>query len=242
LRPVSYCVNVPMLFDQPYYIEINMARWAMAETLLRDVQLSCDIELSTCLDVGCGSGWFSERLSEFGLRVEGLDGRLENFKAAMQRVPGIQFHHVDIESESATSTLRVYDLVFCFGLLYHTENPFRVIRNLRKLTGKLLLMETIVIPGTSPSAWLVSENTNETQGLTYCSLIPTQTCLLKMLECAGFEYVYEYVGPVEHEDFQETEHKHRRRRVFVSSTVPIQHDQLWAAPRVVAPKYRFDKP
>jgi SAM-dependent methyltransferase len=230
-----------MLFDEGFYLRINEARWDMAERVIRQIREAARMELATCLDVGCGPGWFSERLSSLGLRVEGLEGRLENVEAARRRVPGVRFHHLDIESEPSIGGLGTYDLVFCFGLLYHTENPFRVIRNLRRLTSKVLLVETRVIPDEAPSARLVSENVNETQGLTHHAWILSRAALVKMLQVSGFANVYEYVAPLDHEDFRETPTRHRIRRVFLASDLPLGNGDLALLPPAEAPKFTFEK-
>jgi len=231
-----------VLFDEPYYIRINEARWAVAEQLLAGIKDQCEVQLETCLDVGSGPGWFTQRLATLGLAVEGLEGRVENVHAAQARLPQVPFHLVNIESEQEVATLTPCDLTFCFGLLYHTENPFRVLRNLRRLTRKVLLIESMLIPTESPCAWLIGENVNETQGLTSYAMIPSRTSLLKMLESAGFPYRYEYQGSVEHEDFQETEVRYRRRGIFVASLMPLSLHQLCRLPNIAISKYDFSKP
>jgi 2-polyprenyl-3-methyl-5-hydroxy-6-metoxy-1,4-benzoquinol methylase len=230
-----------MLFDESFYLRINQARWEMAERVISQIRAGAAMELSTCLDVGCGPGWFSERLAGLELRVEGVEGRLENVEAARRRVPAVRFHHLDIEAEHGIGALAAYDLVFCFGLLYHTENPFRVIRNLRRLTRKVLFVETQLIPDEAPSARLVSENVNETQGLTHHAWILSRAALAKMLQVSGFANVYEYVTPLDHEDFRETPTRHRVRRVFLASELPIRSEELAPFPLVPAPKLTFDK-
>lgn len=225
------------LFDEPYYIKINEARWAMAREVLTQVRDRCSLALSTCLDVGCGPGWFSQKLADLGLNVEGIDGRWENVETARRRAPGLQFHHGNIESDVETAALGQFDLVFCFGLLYHTENPFRVIRTLHRLTRKVLFVESIVAPEDSAGAWLVDENSNETQGLTTYSLIPSRAGMLKMLHASGFKHVYEFLGPVQHDDFREMAARHRKRRVFLASTAALTLDQIVPAPEIATPKY-----
>jgi SAM-dependent methyltransferase len=227
------------LFDQPFYREINEARWHIAEAVLGD--LLEHVPLRTCLDVGAGPGWFTRRLQGLGLEVEGLEGRAENVELFRVRVPDARIRHVDVESEPQTSALGRFDLVFCFGLLYHTENPLRVLRNLRRLTRHVLFLETMVVPGESPYAMLVTENENETQGLTRTSLIPTTSCLVTMLACAGFPWTYEYAGPVDHPDFLDTAARHRRRRIFIASSSEIAVRHTARVHAVATPKYDFAK-
>ena len=111
-----------MLFDQSYYIEINEARWHMAEKILNEIQHGQEERLQSCIDVGCGPGWFTKRLLAYGLSVVGIDGRDELIQVARGRVPEGEFYQIDVESKREVAALSSADLVFCFGLLYHVEN------------------------------------------------------------------------------------------------------------------------
>jgi trans-aconitate methyltransferase len=230
-----------MLFDEEYYLRINEARWRAAEALLERLRAAGREPLSTCLDIGCGPGWFSDRLCRWGLSVHGLEGRPELIAEARRRVPAATFDLADIESDSVPGRFEAADLVFCFGLIYHTENPFRAVRNLHALTRGSLLVESILVPGPAASFHLQDEGANETQGLTYHSLVPSRASLAKMLQCAGFGYVYEYGGEVDHDDFRETETMNRRRGIFLARSAPLPGDDLRLVPPVAAPKYDFGK-
>jgi len=224
-----------MLFDQKYYIEINEVRWDVASKIIFGVQ-----GIRSCVDVGCGPGWFAERLSGMGFHVLGIDGRKELVEEASRRVPKARFSTLDITSSEAVFPLPSADLVFCFGLLYHLENPFSAIRNFHRLTGKFLLIETQVAPGRDSGFVLVSEGKNETQGLFYHAVIPSRTALVKMLYVAGFQYVYRYTGLVNHQDFVDTvDHVHRREMFLVSKTSPLDVPEMVHDPEPVTPKIDY---
>ncbi|ELR97719.1 bifunctional 2-polyprenyl-6-hydroxyphenol methylase/3-demethylubiquinol 3-O-methyltransferase UbiG [Gloeocapsa sp. PCC 73106] len=230
-----------LLFDQSYYISINEARWQVCEAILKEIQSKQQITLNTCLDVGCGPGWFADKLVRLGLKVQGVDGRDDLIEIARERVSAANFIQIDVESKTAMSHLPVADLIFCLGLIYHTENPFRVIRNLCSLAPKILLIESIIIPGEQPITWLVEEGTNETQGLTYHALIPSRNCLVKMLQIAGMSHIYQYTGAIAHEDFQETDTKYRRRELFIAAQIPLNISNCQELPELKTPKYDFSK-
>jgi tRNA (mo5U34)-methyltransferase len=228
-----------LLFDEPYYLAINEARWRVAERVV--VALRVQASLTTCLDVGSGPGWFSERLVGLGLRVTGIDGRHELAEEARRRVPGAAFQAVDAESEPAMAALGRFDLVFCFGLLYHTENPFRVLRNLERATGSVLLLETQVLPGDEPILRLIGEGHNETQGLTYHSLVASRSALVRMLDTAGYTWVGRYTGTIDHPDFLDTPERHPRRAVYLAARRPFDAPDVETEPRVVVGKYDYRK-
>jgi SAM-dependent methyltransferase len=199
-------------FDQPYYIRINEARWRMAQQTVKELP-----DIKSCLDVGCGPGWFSERLVDLGLDVVGLDGRDTLVAEATRRVPMARFYIQDITGSVLDTGVSPADLVFCFGLLYHLENPFAAIRNLHGLTKKFLFVETQIAPGSENNLVLVSEGNNETQGLHYHAFVPSRNALLKMLYVSGFHFVYRFTGFINHEDFYDSSDRMHRREVFLAA-------------------------
>ena len=84
------------------------------------------------------------------------DARENNIVEARSRHPGIDFRVADAEGVSL-ATLGTVDLVICFGLLYHLENPLGAIRNLHALTGKLLVLESMSVPEEQPFLFLQDE-------------------------------------------------------------------------------------
>jgi FkbM family methyltransferase len=226
-------VSEARIFDQPHYQPINLARAEAAREVL--VDLKDQLHLETAIDVGCGLGHFSEFLRSLGFRVTAVDGRSQNVEEARRRHPDIKFHTVDVES-SALLDLGKFDLVFCFGLLYHLENPFRVLRNLHALTSKLLLAESMVYPGSKPQMDLVDEGQTEDQGLLQVAFYPTEACLVKLLYRAGFTNVYRFVRTPKHPHFQNTPSGLRLRTALAASHLPLQTALLGS---IDEPKNRF---
>ena len=227
-----------MLFDNQYYIHINEARWTAAGSILSRLP-----DIQTCVDVGCGPGWFAERLSEMGLSVLGIDGREELAEQARIRVPSAHFSTLDVTSAEAVLLLPPADLAFCFGLLYHLENPFAAVRNLHHLSGKYLIVETLIAPGGGRATFvLVSEGRNETQGLTYHAVIPSRTALVKMLYVAGFKSVYRYVGIVDHPDFFDAPDRLHRREIFLASKIsPLSLPDMVHEEDPITPKIDYSR-
>jgi len=205
-------------FDRKEYRQLIEAR---GETIQRVVtRLKPALGLSNAVDAGCGVGFFSRKLRECGLNVCGFDGRAENVAEARRRFPLIPFEQGDIE-ERGILQLGRFDFVLCFGLLYHLENPLLAIRNLRGLTEKCLLLESMCLPGEKPSMLLRAEPRQEDQSLTEVACYPSEVSLVKMLYHSGFSMVYRVMPLPDHEDFRETTEHARRRTVLLASTAPI---------------------
>src|SRR5947209_3921751 len=205
-------------FDQKEYRQLIEAR---GETIQRVVtRLKAALKLSNAEDAGCGVGFFSQTLADCGLNVCGFDGRGENVTEARRRFPHIPFEQGDIEDDLILQ-LGGFDLVLCFGLLYHLENPLLAIRNLRGLTKKCLLLESMCLPGEKPSMQLRQEPHERDQSLTEVACYASEAGLVKMLYRAGFGMVYRVVPLPDHDDFRETADHTRRRTVLLASSVPI---------------------
>ncbi len=214
-------------FDRKEYRQLIEAR---GETIQRVVtRLKPALGLSNAVDAGCGVGFFSRTLRECGLNVCGFDGRAENVAEARRRFPLIPFEQGDIE-ERGILQLGRFDFVLCFGLLYHLENPLLAIRNLRGLTEKCLLLESMCLPGEKPSMLLRAEPRQEDQSLTEVACYPSEVSLVKMLYHSGFSMVYRVMPLPDHEDFRETTEHALRRTVLLASTAPIDIARFWLIP------------
>ena len=205
-------------FDQRKYRKIIAAR---AETIRRVVsKLNPLFRFSTALDAGCGVGFFSKTLEECGLQVCGFDGREANVAEARRRYPSVPFETADIEHDTIRQLGR-FDFVLCCGLLYHLENPLRAVRNLRALTEKCLLLESMCTPDTEASLLLRAEPNVEDQSLTDLAWYPSESAMVKMLYRSGFATVYRVVPLPAHEEFRDTAQSTRRRTVLLASCAPI---------------------
>jgi FkbM family methyltransferase len=216
-------VSTAPIFDQPHYESLNLARVEAAREVLLDLKVQ--LHLETAIDVGCGLGHFSEFLRSIGFRVTAVDGRNQNVDEGSRRHPDIVFHTLDAESP-ALLDLGKFDLVFCFGLLYHLENPFRVLRNLHALTSKLLLVESMIRPGSKPQMDLVDEGTTEDQALLHIAFYPTEACLVKLMYGAGFPNVYRGARMPGHPHFQDSPSAPRLRTMLAASHTSLQTSLL----------------
>jgi FkbM family methyltransferase len=205
-------------FDQRHYQKLIRAREETIRNVLRRV--SPFLGLHTALDAGAGVGFFSQTLIDCGLNVCGFDGRAENVAEARRRFPHIPFEQADLQDRRILE-LGKFDLVLCFGLLYHLENPLLAIRNLRTLSEKCLLLESMCVPDDKPSMLLREEPRAVDQSLTDIAYYPSEDSLIKMLYRAGFPLVYRLTPLPDHDDFRDTREHRRKRTVLFASAVPI---------------------
>ncbi len=221
-------------FDKRHYLKLIQAR---GETIGRVVAaLKPALGLANAVDAGCGVGFFAQVLHDCGLYVRGFDGRMENVVEARKRFPRISFGQGNIQDPDIVRAGK-FDLVLCFGLLYHLESPLLAIRHLRALTGKGLLLESMCLPGNQPELALREEPAQGDQSLAEIALYPSEGCLVKMLYRAGFAGVYKVAALPDHDDFRETPEHTRRRTVLFASLAPVR---LPGLERIAEPREERD--
>jgi SAM-dependent methyltransferase len=206
------------VFDAPHARRFTAARQSFLRSVLPHFKQH--LNLQTALDVGCGVGYFSAFLRDLGFQVVGVDGRAENVAEAQRRHPDIPFHVANVEDFSVTQLGR-FDLVLCFGLLYHLENTFAAIRNLYALTAKVLLIESMVIPAQCPILKLHDEGQSEDQGLRFVAFYPSESAIVKMCYRSGFPFVYRFLKLPDHEDFHASLWRQRVRTMLAASHLPL---------------------
>lgn len=216
-------MNPHRVFDQKHYEGLNTSRAAVVSRLLGE--LKDRLGLHTAVDVGCGLGYFSSVLRSQGLRVSAVDGRQENTEEAKRRHPEVVFHTSNVE-DPGFRELGEFDLVLCFGLLYHLENPLLAIRSLRAMTTQLLLAESVIFPGSEPIMALIDEEIHEDQGLRHLAFYPTEACLTKMFYRAGFAHVYQLADQPNHPDYCAKGQSRRVRTMLAASLNSIRSQQL----------------
>ena len=214
------------LFDRKWTQDFTKVRQEFMGEFLRQVQQTN--QLRTALDLGCGVGYFSAYLRKLGLKVVGLDGREENATEATRRHPEVTFLCRDIE-DPQIAQIGTFDFVCCIGLLYHLENPFRAIRNIFGLTGKILLIETMYSPRRDATMDLLDEGREEDQALNYVAFYPSEACLVKMLYRAGFPFVFRFQELPNDPLFKASLWRKRQRTFLAASKVALSIPMLGLA-------------
>lgn len=109
----------------------------------------------TVLDAGSNCGGFSIEAARRGaasvLGVDVVDRYLEQatFLAAALDMPQVRFRKLPVEALDPAD-VGTFDVVFCFGLLYHLEDPVLAMRRLAACASSLLVVDTRLL---APRRW-----------------------------------------------------------------------------------------
>lgn len=100
------------------------------------------IKFKSVMEVGCGQGARLGYVSKLrpNASYSGLDISEAAIKGARKNYPKFSFSVLDIEKKSKSSK---YDLVLCMDVVEHIVDDQKALVNIRKMTGKYLILSTI---------------------------------------------------------------------------------------------------
>jgi SAM-dependent methyltransferase len=216
-------------FDTPAAMAINRARLDHLQSL------GLPLEGKRILDVGCGVGHLAQFFLQRGCEVVCVDGREENITTLRAHYPGLEGHVADIQSDPL-DRFGKFDVVFCYGVLYHLANPLAGLHNLASVCQELLLLETLVCDHSQPILYLVDEPKTFNQALDYLACRPSPSYVTMAVNRVGFPFVYAPEHPPEHPDFQfewrnsldYARDGHPIRCIFVAARGELANPQLRA--------------
>ncbi len=188
-------------------------------------------------DAASNAGSFSVETARLGashvLGFDVVDRYVEqaNFVKTALGVENVEFTKMDLYEHSEES-VGMFDVTFCFGLLYHLEDPVDGMRKLASVTRKDMLVDTNTMLGddnaplwrmSTPS--VASEENLEGSSINlwrdhaYCQMKPNAAAARRLLKALGFDDVRR-VRP-RTGDLPSAYHEGRRRIFLAARTTPL---------------------
>ncbi|MGI0489157.1 FkbM family methyltransferase [Pantanalinema rosaneae CENA516] len=204
--------------------KINQAR--------QDHLASLNLQLAgkTVLEVGAGIGLHTQFFEDLGCSVLTTDGRPENVSEIRRRYPHRRTRILDLEATTDLTFLGTFDIIYCYGTLYHLSQPEVALKAMAQVCRDLILLETCVTPGNTLTINPVSENIHDpNQAYSGIGCRPTRPWVMAMLtQYFGFAYVSKYQPCYPDFDLNWSQplDKLLHRAVFVGSKRPLNQDKL----------------
>ena len=183
------------VFDEPIALKINKAR------LNNLSSLGLDLNGKSVIDIGCGVGHLAQFFLQNNCKVFCIDGRKENISNLRLRYPNLKCKVIDVEKEDL-SKYGIFDIVFCYGLLYHTKKPAFVLKNISKICKDLLLLETCIMDSPDSDVKFVEDTSAVNQALHHIGSRPTPKFVISNLRGNDFSNVYVPRKTPRHHDFE----------------------------------------
>jgi len=166
----------------------------------------------SAVDLACHQGYFTMALAQRGVaNVTGVDARSEHVEDARLIAQALGLSNAAIAQHDVhrvdASVLGTHDIVLCFGLIYHLEDPVGALRVARSLCKGVCLVETQVVPNLSGNVdwgsyrfvkplkgvFGIIDETHEVHGpemsITGVCLAPSTEGLLWIMHAIGFRDV-----------------------------------------------------
>ena len=179
--------------------------------------------------MGAGVGLHTPFFLDRGCQVLVTDGNPENVDEIRRRVPNVQSALLDLEQDGAIDYLGAFDIVYCYGLLYHLRNPEAAVAKLAAVCRGQLLLETVVGLGRYPEVQLIRDFVSNNQAVSGIGCRPTRPWIMQTLT-RYFGYAYVTRTQPDYPDFTPDwiipETRLIYRGVFVGSKYPLASPEL----------------
>ena len=145
---------VDKFFHSENYMELNEARLEHLDSLNLPIEKGM-----TVLEVGAGMGDLAKHFIEKGCDVVTTDGRAEHVELIKKNVGDkAKIAKLNLEDPRPNPLYdKKFDIVFCYGVLYHTGDPRFVLDYLAERCKGLFLLETYVSAGDELAANVTEE-------------------------------------------------------------------------------------
>src|SRR5262245_57137930 len=206
------------VFVKPDSLAINKARQDHLATL------GLDLSNRTVLEVGAGIGLHTQFFIDRGCAVTITDGDSTNVAAIRERFPDRDVRILDLDLPVETVSLGRFDIVYCYGTLYHLRHPDAALARMASVCRGQILLETIVAPGAYAELHLVTEPPTSDQAVGGVGCRPTRLWVLEALR-RHLGHAYATLTQPDHPDFETdwtlTKSFGNMRAIFAGSRAPL---------------------
>lgn len=162
--------------------------------------LGLDIRHKEVLELGAGIGDHTSFFLDRDCKVTITEPRLENLEILKLRFPGREILSFDLEVPGGLGD-RQFDIVYCYGVLYHLCDPEKALRFMASHCRDLFLLETCVSYLDNGEINACSEDAaHVTQAISGRGCRPARSYLFNLLK-ELFPFVYVPKTQPAHEEF-----------------------------------------
>jgi len=213
------------IFLEASYSDYTNARLRHLESL------NLDLSGKSVLEVGAGIGRLTQFFEGKGCAVLSTDGSLGNVNEMRRRYPRRRIEQLDLDTNPDLSNLGSFDVIFCYGTLYHLSKPAQALRALSQICKEIILLETRVALGSHSEVQYVHEVVGAEHAVSGVGCRPTRSWVMDRLK-EYFGYAYQTRTQPRDETFPvdwcAPPEQMNYHAVFVGSKQPLNNPHLLA--------------
>jgi hypothetical protein len=174
----------PVQYFQHYYYQRHNHR-----RLEHLATLGLPLRAATVLEVGAGIGDHTHFFLDRNCHVTSVEAREENLNILRLRYPQLDIRQLDLDHPQPIFD-QPFDIVYCYGLLYHLNKPAEAIEFMAHYCRQILLLESCVSYGDEEALNPCEEPVDDpTQSYSGQGCKPTRKWIYNQLQ-KWFEFVY----------------------------------------------------
>lgn len=191
-------MSLKKVFQSEHYTRHTQRRQEHLATL------GLPLDGKSVLEVGAGIGGHTSFFRDRGCGVIVTDAKPDNISYMMKRFrddSNIQVQVLNVNFSNYLFQTNPFDIVYCYGLLYHLEFPGRVLHILSRYCDGFLLLETQVSHKPSFDIQIVYDSKFDSSGsVNNTGCLPSRKWVLTTLN-RYFHYAYMVKTQPWHEEF-----------------------------------------
>lgn len=216
------------VFHADFYLEHNSKRLEHLESLKLPIKKDMSV-----FETGAGIGDHTKFFINKGCVVTPSEGRTENWLILKEKYTNAILLDLENPEKSLEPVNKKYDIIYCYGTLYHLGTPLKSINYMSEKCEKFLLLETCVSLGEQESIGLCREAVvDPTQSVSGIACRPTRSWIFNRLK-KKFKYVYMPITQPDHNQFIEDwssansdDPNQLFRSIFIGSNIKIDNELL----------------
>jgi FkbM family methyltransferase len=234
MEPRVIVNNSPMLPDD-FQVFFNENAYALNKARSRHLaSLNLDLQGKKVLEVGAGVGLLTHFFEAHDCTILTTDARPQNVREICREYPHRHVQILNLDTESDLTDLGSFDIVFCYGLLHHLQNPDQALKLLASVCTGIILIDVCVFPGSEgndrpPINFIREDPTNPSQAVSGTGCYPARSWVMEALR-NDFGYAYSSRYQPWHPDFdlnwQTPVEKEFHRAIFVGSRSALNNPML----------------
>lgn len=157
-------VEQKKLFVEPHIIDFsNFPKW----------------KNKNVLEIGCGLGTAAVNFVRRGANYTGVELSKETLKLAKKRFKVNDlvgnFYHGNAEELSSFLPVKIFDLIYSFGVIHHTTNPDKIISEIRKYMNDTSILKIMLYARESWKKFMIDSGFDRSEAHFGCPIANTYT-------------------------------------------------------------------